>query len=356
MKRYVVGVAVTATMLMGIPALASAHARTISRAHKGKTDLVVVGKGHRRQELYVQRTQASMRASAASCLAGQLTQNYCTPPVQDNLFGSFSYDNGSTTFGSANTTNCKALGYSAAPCGVYTSDTNELIVAFVSADGPRTGGQSITVSCILYNGTAAGAPCPVTFHRVAAENAAGGDSEVWYADATRTISKSAPIFVTARVGTSCGGRWNGCDVSLQAVTFKNAITPGAPGVQGTGVGASSTCYSTRAAPSCSLTTTEPDSQVWASVMNPTSATIPTWPSGQFAIGVADNSDQSGTFYDQFAGTCSGACSPMALPPDGLYQNPFTIAPTVFGPLGTTVKINDTAPTNQAFDMVDVEIL
>jgi hypothetical protein len=291
-------------------------------------------------------------ARAASCPAGNLNPSYCEPPMEDNLFGSFSYNDGSTTFGSTNTTDCKALGYSAEPCGVYTSVANELIVAFVSADGPPTGGQSITVSCTTYGG----GTCPVTFKRVASENAAGGDSEVWYADATSIISKTAPIFVKATVGKACGGRWSACDVGLQAVTFKGAITAGASGAQGEGVGASSTCASAKAAPSCALKTTEPDSQVWAAYSDPSAGAAPAVPSGQFAIGVADSSDQPGTLGLQFTGTCSGSCSAMRLPSDGLYQNPFAITPTDFGTAGTKVTINDTAPTYEPFNLVDVEIL
>lgn len=97
--------------------------------------------------------------------------------------------------------------------------------------------------------------------------------------------------------------------------------------------------------------------VWAAYSDPnTGSSPPTWPSGQFAIGVADAVDQPGTFGLQFAGTCSGSCNPMALPQDGLYQNPFTISPTAFPTLGSKVTINDTAPTNEPFNLVDVEIL
>ncbi len=354
MRKYVATAAVAvAAALIWMPALASAHTRTVSHPHKGKMDLVVVRTHNARSEYYVQRAVQSTVAQTASCPAGQLIQSYCTPPTEDNLFGAFSYNDGSTTFGSTNTTNCKALGYTAEPCGVYTTVANELIAAFVGADGPTAGGQSITVSCTTYTG----GTCPVTFHKVNSENAGGGDSEVWYADATSIISKTAPIFVKATVGKACGGRWSACDVGLQAVTFKNAITPGASGVQGTGIGASSICYSAKAAPSCALKTTEPDSMVWAAYSDPVSGSAPpTWPSNQFAIGVADAVDQPGTFGLQFAGTCSGACSPMKLASDGLYQNPFTISPTSFGTLGTTVTINDTTPTNEPFNLVDVEIL
>ncbi len=357
MRKYVacVAVALATTATLIAPAVAGAHVRQTSRAQKGKMDLIVVGKRNARREFYVQRIQPSTTvAQAASCPAGgPFIPNYCTSPVEDNLFGAFSYDAGSTTFGSTNNSNCRALGYSGQPCGVYTTVQNELIVAFVGGDAPSGGGQTVTVSCTTYSG----GTCPVTFHKFASENAAGADSEVWYADATNIISKTAPIFVKTTAGKGCGGRWPDCDVALQAVTFKNAITPGASGAQAIGLGASSTCYSASGAPSCSLTTTESDSMVWAAYSDPISGTTPpTWPSNQFAIGVADANDEPGTFGLQFVGTCSGSCSPMSLPSDGLYQNPFTISPTSFLSNGTKVTINDTAPTNKPFNLVDVEIL
>lgn len=357
MRKYVASAAVAmaagASLFAG-PMIAGAQARGLTRATKGKMDLVVLKKHGARQELFVQRTQHSTSvAQTASCPAGQLILSYCTPPKEDSLFGAFMENDGSATFGSTSSTTCRQLGWSGAPCGVYTNVSNELIVAFVSAESPTSGGQSITVTCT----TSSGGTCPVTFHKVASENAGGGDSEVWYADATSVISKTAPIFVKAAVAKTCG-RWGkgACDVALQAVTFQNAITPGASGVQGTGIGASNVCFSTKAAPSCALKTTEPDSMVWAAANDPSAGQVPTWPSGQFAIGVADSNETPGTFYTQFAGSCTGSCGTMSLPSSGLYQNPYTLSPTVFSTLGSMVTINDTAPTKYPFNEVAVEIL
>ena len=114
MRKYVAGIAVAAAaMLMVTPALAGAHAQTVTRAEKGKMDLLFLGKRAARRELYVQRIEPST-SSAGRELPGRrpLNQSYCTPPAEDNLFGAFSYDAGSTTFGSTNLRNCKALGYS----------------------------------------------------------------------------------------------------------------------------------------------------------------------------------------------------------------------------------------------------
>jgi hypothetical protein len=297
----------------------------------------------------------------ASCPPGQFTASYCTPPVQQDLFGAYAWNDGGVTFGSNSSSTCKALGYpsSAKSCGVFTTYPNELIVAFVGSDGPKGAGQSLTVSCK----TASGGTCPVTFHKVNSENAGGGDSEIWYADATSVISQTAPIFVTASAASAtCGSSGRGaCDVSLQAVTFTNAITAGGTGVQATGIGASSVCFSKSAAPNCSLTTTEPYSLVWAAANNPSAATIPTWPSNQFAVGVSDGANKK-TFYSQFLGTCTAnangtkPCTTMPLPVSGLYQNPFKLAPTATPTSGTKVTINDTAPTTNPFNLVLVEIL
>lgn len=359
MRRYVAGVSVAvATALVGIPLAAGAQARPSQHARHSRHDFIVVGRHASRVSMYVERSHNRATAHAASCPAGQFVASYCSPPVQQNLFGAYGFNNGSATFGSNNSSTCKALGYpsTAKTCGVYTTLTNTLIAVFVGASG---SGQTVTVSCT----TSTGGSCPVTFHKVAAENAGGGDSEVWYADATSVISQTAPIFVTAKDGDpDCGFLLRGnCDVSLQAITFTNAITAGASGAQATGIGASSICASKSGAPSCSLTTTEPDSLVWGALNNPSSATVPTWPSNQFAIGVADSGNRQ-TFYSQFLGTCasnangSKPCTTMPLPSSGLYQNPFVLAPTASPAAGTKVTINDTAPTNNPFNEVAVEIL
>jgi hypothetical protein len=341
--------AAMAAAVIAPPALAAGHANR-------KQDFVTVNHRGARTSMYVQRSRHTS-ARAAACSAGSGAGVYCTPPVEQNLFGAYTWSTGTTTFGSNSSTVCKSLGYpsTAKTCGVYTTVANTLIAVFTGASGT---GQSVTVSCK----TSTGGACPVTFHKVVAENAGGGDSEVWYADATNVIAQTAPIFVTATdADADCGLGRSACDVSLQAITFTNAITFGASGPQGTGIGASSVCFSVKAAPSCSLTTMFPDSIVWGALNNPSAATIPTWPSNQFAVGVADSSSGK-TFYSQFLGTCtsnangSKPCTTMPLPPYGLYQNPFVLNPTITPLASTKVTINDTAPTTNAFNEALVEIL
>jgi hypothetical protein len=354
MRKYVACVSLAAAvMLVGLaPAGALAHS---SQAKSSKRDFIVIRSHHAQRTLFVQRSRNHTMARVASCLAGNITPAYCSPPSEQTLFGAYAQSAGATTFGSTSTSACKALGYTSEPCGVNTTAANELIVAFTSADGPSSGGQSINVTCTV-GGTSTA--CPVTWHKVASENAGGGgDSEVWYADAPSIVSSTKPYFVTATAAKAgCPSGSVKCDVSLQVVTFQNAITVGAAGAQGTGIGASSTCYSAKAAPSCAITTTEPYSQVWSEVNDWGAAAIPTWPSTQFAIGVADSVYKK-TFYTQFLGTCtSSSCAPLSLPADGLYQNPFSIKPTDNMTAGTKVTISDSAPTTDPFNMVDVEIL
>ena len=184
--------ALAAVTLMGPTAVAAAHTLHQKHATQVKKSFIVIGRHHQRVSLYVQRSHRRAGARAAACPAGNFNPSYCSPPVQQNLFGAYAWNYGSATFGSNSSNTCKALGWSSAPCGVYTSVPNTLIAAFVGASGP-SGAQSITVSCK----TASGGACPVTFHKVNSENGGGGDSEVWYADATSVISQTAPIFVTA---------------------------------------------------------------------------------------------------------------------------------------------------------------
>ena len=345
MRKYGACLAALAVvMLVGSTAVASAHTQK-THAKQGKQGFIVISKHHQRLSLYVQHGNRRGAHAAACPAGGPFTPAYCSAPMEQNLFGAYSWGSGSATFGSPSASVCRALGWSAPPCGVYTTQQNTLIAAFVG-----TSGSSVTVSCKMEDG----GTCPVTFKKVKSANGGGGDSEVWYADATNVITQAKPIYVTA---TSS----KGTDVSLQAITFTNAITAGAGGAQATGIGNSSTCFSKSGAPSCSVTTSESDSLVWAALNNPREQTIPVWPSNQFAVGVSDSANDE-TFYSQFLGTCtanangSHPCTPMALPPSGLYQNPFKLAPTPTSLAGTSVTINDTSPTNNPFNEVVVEIL
>jgi hypothetical protein len=331
MRKFVAcaAAATAATMIAGT-ALAATPARHAAATHalQTKQNFVVIKGRDTKRTLFVQRKQlhGTTFAQAAACTAGNYNPNYCTPPTWNTLFGAFSQSGGSVTYGSTNSSICRQLGMPA-PCGVYTTAKNALIVAFVASDGPSKGGQSMSVTCT----TSSGGACPVTFKKVASENAGLGDSEVWYADASSIIAENAPIFVTTTAAEAgCPSGNAKCDVSLQVVPFNNAITAGASGPQGTGIGNSSVCYSSKAAPSCSVTTLGSDSLVFGAANDWGASTIPSPVSGQTAIGVADGTNRK-TFYSQFTNTD---------------------IPTA----GTKVTIGDTSPTNEPFNLVDVEIL
>jgi hypothetical protein len=326
MRKYFVCMAAAAAVtLIGPTALAVAH--PAAHAQQTKRDFVVIkGRHSRKSELFVQRhtLRNTTFAHAAACTAGNYGPNYCTAPTWNTLFGAFGQNAGTATYGSNSSSTCRALGYSSAPCGVYTTTKNTLIVAFVAADGPSTGGQTLSVTST----TASGGTSPVTFHKVASENAGLGDSEVWYADASAIIPSTAPIFVTATASEASGK--TKYDVSLQVVPFNNAITAGANGPQGTGIGNSAVAFSSKGTPTVSLNTLGSDSLVFAEANDWKATYLPTPVSGQTAIGVADNNLDK-TFYTQYTNSPQGAN-------------------------GSKVTIADTSPTNNPFNLVAVEIL
>jgi len=345
MRKLLVCFAVAATAAL-VPWVAGAQARQSHHAKKAKHEFVVIHRQHAHVQLFVQRSHRRSSVHVASCMPGSKGGSYCTPPVQQNLFGAYMTGGGSATFGSNSSSTCKSLGYASAPCGVY-APSSTLIVAFVGDAGPWGTATSITVSCT----TASGGKCPVTFTKVSNSSYNSSANGVWYADVSSAISQTSPIFVTA-TGSGCS---NKCEVSLQAITFANAFVVGN---SATGIGSVSSCTNSSGAPTCSLKTSQPDSLVWAGVTLPTAAAVPTWPSNQFAVGLGDFANQK-TFYSQFLGTCTSTktkpCTPTNVSGNPfLYVNPFVLAPTVVTNSGTTVTINDTAPKT-AYMMSAVEI-
>ena len=114
--------ALAAVTLIGPTATAVAHAGK-TQAKQGKQSFIVLGRHHQRVSLYVQHSRGKAAHSAA-CPPGNFNPAYCSPPVQQNLFGAFATNTGSATFGSNTTSTCRALGWSSAPCGVYTTVSN----------------------------------------------------------------------------------------------------------------------------------------------------------------------------------------------------------------------------------------
>jgi hypothetical protein len=195
---------------------------------------------------------------------------------------------------------CNGLGTtSVTTTGLDTTGPNDLVVAYVSADGPAKGSQSVTVS-----------GSGLTWTRVAQENGALGDSEVWMASAGTKTN----ITVTAAASTK------GYNLALTDVSYKNA----------TGIGAHGTFESASGAPTGTITTTQSNSWVWAVGFDWLSAKNRTVGSGQ-------------TLFSQKTDKANNT-----------YWVQSTTSPTPSA--GTGVTINDTAPTTDPYDLVLVEIL
>jgi hypothetical protein len=184
--------------------------------------------------------------------------------------------------------------------GLDTSQANELVVAYVSADGPAKGGQSVTVS-----------GSGLTWTRVDQETGAAGDAEVWMAHAGTL--KHVNVTAKAKIG--------GYRLFLEDVSYQNA----------TGIGAHKGFSSASGAPSGTITTTQGNSWVWAVGFDWLHATPRKVGSGQTLFSQNLDSSAQNTYWTQS-----------------------TTSPTPVA--GTPVTINDTAPTTDPYDLVLVEIL
>jgi hypothetical protein len=115
-----------------------------------------------------------------------------------------------------------------------TTNANELLLAFVSVDGPPPGGGKTTVTKVTGGG--------LTWQLVARANAQLGGAEVWSAFAPAILTNVA---VTATLSRSF-------DSSLTVVSIKNAG----------GVGATKTASATSGAPGATLVTARNNSLIF----------------------------------------------------------------------------------------------
>ena len=222
-------------------------------------------------------------STSSTCPPGQTTGAYCVgPPVPDTLFETIATN-----------------GTASEPVTANGKDT--LLVAFVQADGPKTGGQSVTVS-----------GGGLTWTRDASQNKGLGDAEVWSATLSHTLSRQT---ITAIAATK------GFDVNLAVVSFQNA----------SGIGATTTSSSSKGAPSATIMTTQPNSWVWASANDWGGDAPHTVPSGQTVVIQALDLTDKKAFWVQTT------------------NNPTANA-------GTKVTISDTAPTTDPFNLALVEVL
>ncbi len=186
---------------------------------------------------------------------------------------------------------------------VTTHQTNELLVAFVTSDGPSGGGQSF--SSVTGGG--------LTWTRRTAANLQPGAAEIWQAGAANILTN---VTVTA---TRSSGSYGG---SLTIVAFSGADL--------TAQGATSANSAASGAPTTSLTTRFANSWVWGVGNDWSTATART---------VGPNQ----TLVDQYLS-----------PAGDTYWTQRQNATTASA--GTPATINDTAPTGDRFDIAEIEIV
>ena len=184
-----------------------------------------------------------------------------------------------------------------------TSQTNELLVAFVSADGPAaTGSQQFT------SVTGGG----LTWRLRKRTNVQFGTAEIWQA-------VSSGILTNARVTATHNGSYQAA-ITVATFTGADTATDGAVGGANGSTGA----------PTASLTTTRTGSWVWGVGNDWSRATPRTVGSGQSKV-------------DEFL-TSAG---------DTFWTQRQTAPGTVTAP--SSVRINDTAPTNDRWNLSLIEI-
>jgi hypothetical protein len=184
----------------------------------------------------------------------------------------------------------------------HTAAAGEILVAFVAADGPKTAGvQKATVS-----------GSGLTWTLVKRANGALGDSEVWVATAPTVLSSATVTSTEAKSGYAQ-------DLTVIAME----------GVKG--VGASAAASASSGPPTVNLTTQGATSLVFA-VGNDWDNAIPrTLPSGWTMLEQWVNTSVGDTYWSQYTNTPTGAA-------------------------GSVVKVADTAPTTDQWNLVAVELL
>ena len=192
-----------------------------------------------------------------------------------------------------------ATGTTAATAHLTTTTPGDLIVAFVSGDGPATATQKAKV-------TGGG----LTWTLAKRTNTDYGTAEIWTARATATLSNVAitSTLTTANYGTA-----------LTVVAFSNA-----PGTGQTAGGAAA-----KGAPTTSLTTSTAGSWIFAVGNDWTASTPRTLGANQTLL--SQSTDARGdTYWAQYLTTPVAAAN-------------------------TKVTINDTAPTNDRWNLTAIEI-
>jgi hypothetical protein len=182
-----------------------------------------------------------------------------------------------------------------------TTQSGDVLVAFVTSDGPGGGGQTATVS-----------GGGLTWTLVKRVNAQLGDTEIWTAKATGAL---------AGAGVTSTPSKTGYNQSLTVLAFSGAR----------GVGASATANAGTGAPTVSLTTTAAGSVIYGAGNDYDRAVARTPGSGQALV-------------HQWLDTGLG---------DSYWVQNRTAATTS---AGATATLNDTAPTGDRWNLAAVEVV
>jgi chitodextrinase len=234
----------------------------------------------------------TLTATARDAAGNSTTSSTVTVTV--NNVAAITLDKKVTTHQSAKSTSISSP-------SLTTSQSNELLVAFITSDGP-IGSQSF--SSVTGGG--------LTWTLQKRVNTQPGTSEIWTAPATSIVS-SAII-----KATRASGSYNG-SITVAAFLNANLTTIGAVG------GASATS----GAPSASLTATQTGSILWGVGNDYDNATARTVGSGQ-------------TLVDQYLATTGDTYWVQS-------KNANNTA-------GQNVTLNDTAPTTDRWNLAIIEIL
>jgi VCBS repeat-containing protein len=191
-----------------------------------------------------------------------------------------------------------------------TSSGNELLLAFVSADGPAPGGGKTTVTKVTGGG--------LTWQLVARSNAQLGDAEIWRAFASGILTN---VSVTATLSRSVTS-------SLTVVSFSGVDTSGVNGAGG--IGAIRVNSAASGSPSATLVTTRNNSLVFG-VGN------------DWNHAIARTTGPNQTLVHQYLA-----------PVDDTYWVQRSNAPAPVG--GTSVALNDVAPVTDQWNLAAVEIV
>jgi hypothetical protein len=182
-----------------------------------------------------------------------------------------------------------------------TAEAGDRLLAFVASDGPAGANrQSAKLSGAGLNWTL-----------VARANSRSGDAEIWSATALAPLSQ-VNVTSTPAVG--------GYDQSLAVISMQMSE----------GVGATATGGAASGAPSVSLKSTEEGSLVFSVGNDYDSATARTLGANQVMLHQFLDTGTGDTFWSQYTGQVIGAA-------------------------GTIVTLNDTAPTNDQWNMAAVEL-